>query len=305
MLVEKPVPEDQQAQDETNSIQRDEEGGKGVAPEFGHKIRELRRQYNLLVEDYPVNLGKAISKKQRERERLKDPVLAYGEITFDLIGLSLRTIREDYDGLLEGDQVFYDLGSGVGKAVFATLLLHTWKRCVGVEVLSGLYDASLELADRWRKMQDSIDDDVYSAEQKRTELHFLCENFSRKEFSMEDATLGFANSTCFDENLMIQIAAKADQMREGTFFITATKRLPSLSWELLERDKYKMSWGEAEVFLHRKKPDDWQEAQLRAEENKKAEEEEELERVRKEAEEAENEDEDLLKPSDGIEFPPQ
>ena len=73
VLVEKAMPEGQQAQDEITSVHGDEEG-QPLASAFGLKIRELRRQYNLLVEDFPVNLGKAISKKQRERESLKDPV---------------------------------------------------------------------------------------------------------------------------------------------------------------------------------------------------------------------------------------
>ena len=282
---------------------KDEKMEEPVDSEFALKMRELRRLYDLLLEDYPVNLGKAISKKQRER--LKDPVLAYGEVKLNVIALSIRTIKEEYEGLEEGNQIFYDLGSGVGKAVFAATLLNTWKRCVGVEVLSGLFNASLEIADRWKKMQESIDDDVYSAEQKRTEIDFLHQDVASKEFTMSDGTLGFANSTCFDENLMIQIAAKADKMKGGSFFITVTKRLPSLSWEVLEKEKHKMSWGEALVFIHRKKPDDWQETRLKMEEKKKAEEEEEEERLRQEAEDAENEDEDLLKPSDGIEFPPE
>jgi hypothetical protein len=273
---------------------------------FAFKMKEIRRLFNLLLEDYPVNLGKSISKKQRERERLKEPMLAYGEMTLDGFASLLRTICEEYDGLQGEHQVFCDIGSGTGKPCFAAALLHTWKRCTGVEILSGLHGASLEVADRWRKMMESVEDDIMSPEQRRVEMEFLHMDAKSEAFSMADCTLGLANSTCFDEELMIYMAAKADQMKGGSFFITVTKRLPSLSWDVLDQEKIKMSWGEANVFLHRRKPEDWQEQQLKAEEAKKKEEEEEEERIRQAAEDAENSDEDLLaRDGDGITTPPQ
>ena len=256
----------------------------------GHQ-KELHRLYNSLLEDYPVNLGKAISKKQREREQLKDTALVYGEIKYNFMALIFRVIKDDYDGLQRNGGIFYDLGSGTGKPVFAAALLHSFERVVGIETLSQLHTASLEITDHWRKLTDSLDDDIMSAEQKRCVVEFINDDIKNPEFSMADATIGFANSTCYDEELMINIAAKADEMVAGSFFITVTKRLPSLQWDLLETERYKMSWGEANVFLHRKKDDDWQEQQLDAEKRQKEEEEEE-ERRRIEAQESSDDDDD-------------
>ena len=260
--------------------------------QHGHRNKELHRLYTTLLEDYPVNLGKAISKKQREREHLKDPTLVYGEIKYNFMALMFRVMKDDYDGLQKAGGVFYDLGSGTGKPVFAAAILHTFERCVGVEKLSQLYTASLEITDHWRKLTDSVDDDIMSAEQKRCMIEFINDDIKNPEFSMSDATVGFANSTCYDEELMIHIASKADEMVAGSFFITVTKRLPSLQWDLLEMERYKMSWGEANVFLHRKKDDDWQEQQLEAEARQKEEEEEE-ERARKEAEQSSGDEEEV------------
>ena len=256
----------------------------------GHQ-KELHRLHNSLLEDYPVNLGKAISKKQREREQLKDTALVYGEIKYNFMALIFRVIKDDYDGLQRNGGIFYDLGSGTGKPVFAAALLHPFERVVGIETLSQLHTASLEITDHWRKLTDSLDDDIMSAEQKRCVVEFINDDIKNPEFSMADATIGFANSTCYDEELMINIAAKADEMVAGSFFITVTKRLPSLQWDLLETERYKMSWGEANVFLHRKKDDDWQEQQLDAEKRQKEEEEEE-ERRRIEAQESSEDDDD-------------
>jgi len=41
-----------------------------------------------------------------------------------------------------------------------------------------------------------------------------------------DATVVFANSTCFDDNLMRRLASAATALKKGTIFITLTKRLP-------------------------------------------------------------------------------
>jgi hypothetical protein len=41
-------------------------------------------------------------------------------------------------------------------------------------------------------------------------------------------------------------------MKKGSFFITMTKRLPSSEFEILEYEMYRMSWGEATVFISQK-----------------------------------------------------
>ena len=62
----------------------------------------------------------------------------------------------------------------------------------------------------------------------------------------------FMNSTCFDEPLMLELAAVGDNMRVGSFAITFTKRLPSAKWEVCESEVHVMSWGTATVFIHKK-----------------------------------------------------
>ena len=41
----------------------------------------------------------------------------------------------------------------------------------------------------------------------------------------------------------------------GSFFITLTKRLPSLDFVLLEYEMHQMSWGEATIFIMQKQTD--------------------------------------------------
>lgn len=44
----------------------------------------------------------------------------------------------------------------------------------------------------------------------------------------------------------------AAEMKPGSIFVTFTKGLTSDAFEVLERKRYKMSWGPATVFIHRR-----------------------------------------------------
>lgn len=67
-----------------------------------------------------------------------------------------------------------------------------------------------------------------------------------------DADVVFINSTCYDDALMNKIGALAAGMKKGAFFISLTKRLPGPDFIVLEFELYKMSWGEATIFIMQK-----------------------------------------------------
>jgi hypothetical protein len=45
--------------------------------------------------------------------------------------------------------VFYDLGSGTGKALFAARLTQDFSRCIGVELLESLHGAAVNVVNRF------------------------------------------------------------------------------------------------------------------------------------------------------------
>lgn len=65
-------------------------------------------------------------------------------------------------------------------------------------------------------------------------------------------------------------------MKKGSFFISLTRRLPSSEFQLLEYDMYRMSWGEATVFILQKTTERGEDASDAEEEEDDEEEEEEL-----------------------------
>jgi hypothetical protein len=93
------------------------------------------------------------------------------------------------------------------------------------------------------------------------------------ELNWEDADLVLANSTCFDQSLLSQIAKQCSKLKKGAWMFTLTKKLPSaeldfsisddeellkettnqeLEWECVLSVKREMSWGLATVHIQRK-----------------------------------------------------
>ena len=73
------------------------------------------------------------------------------------------------------------------------------------------------------------------------------------EIDWSRAGLIFANSTCFSREMMERIAIAP--VRPGTLAITFTKSFDSDLWDVLESRRKNMSWGDATVFISRRKDD--------------------------------------------------
>ena len=120
-------------------------------------VLELKEVYDATTQAFPVTLGKSVSKKEREdRQLAKDATLIYGEFIYETLGLILEKIKKFYGKPNKGSSgsvgflqrpggIFYDLGSGTGKAVIAAAILHNFDVCYGIEILEGLYSTSLDV----------------------------------------------------------------------------------------------------------------------------------------------------------------
>ena len=251
------------------------------------ELKGLRSVYDETAEDHPPVVGKAISKRQREEAGMLQEFLVYGEVGFLPVFESIWRIKLRYGGLdTPGRHTFYDLGCGTGKPCIAAVLAHGFASLNGVEILDGLFKASLEVKAKWdvavanackgkgggdrgsgeagagggggggggagNGSQDGANSQKAWEARSRAKVKFAHGDFTADSFSVSDVDVCFANSTCYTKEIMASLAEKAEVMRPGSFFITLTKRLPSTSWEILERTKYRMSWGTGTVYIHRK-----------------------------------------------------
>lgn len=72
------------------------------------------------------------------------------------------------------------------------------------------------------------------------------------DFDWSNGDVVFANSTCFSDELMAELSQQAEKLKSGAIVVTFTKGMTSKAFEVLERKRYRMSWGPATVYIHRR-----------------------------------------------------
>lgn len=133
------------------------------------------------------------------------------------------------------DRVFVDLGSGVGRLVFAAAALHpNWKMARGIEVLPTIHNAAMETLEKCGSQltfqNEVVDQDERSSSSslQLSPIEFLCASFDDPEVQLGDADCIFVFSTCMSSQLMETIAQSIGrQCRPGTVVITIDSEIPT------------------------------------------------------------------------------
>lgn len=175
--------------------------------------------------------GRQISLNERERFTTQDSSFVYGEI----IPLSFAQLLESLSP--HPEDVFYDLGSGVGKAVLCAALFFEWRKCCGVELMPGLHECSQSL--------------LAELPARPFPVEFLREDFLQVDLS--DASVIFLHATTFAPTLWENLKKKLYALKSGTRLIVVTKRLDESVFELISEWIVRMSWGESSAFIYRKR----------------------------------------------------
>ena len=199
--------------------------------------------YNELFADTTLEVGKKLSKEERDRKCLDEKSLIYGEVDYHSFYRVLRKINPKPGG------IFYDLGSGTAKAVLAARFTRDFTTCIGIEILQGLHDQGIKVVDKYNEDFRKF---LWAGNNQHAQVY----EGSFLNFPWTDGDVVFANSTCFDDELMKDMSDMAEAMKPGAIFVTFTKGLMSKKFEVLERKRHKMSWGPATVFIHRRLNED-------------------------------------------------
>tara|TARA_B100000405_G_scaffold275629_1_gene217082 strand:- start:3389 stop:3958 length:570 start_codon:yes stop_codon:yes gene_type:complete len=174
--------------------------------------------------------------------------LVYGEFGF----MSLVALFRKYSDQIPRRAVVADLGSGVGRPLFAAACLRPdIARCVGVEKLRGLH----ELAGELRALYDAELAPVLGAHPPRVELH-------RGDFlggvEWRGADVVLVNSAIFRDELFDATEARAAEvLTPGALVVTLRRGFRDCGhegacWELLEATERRQSWGMSTVYVHRR-----------------------------------------------------
>ncbi len=183
--------------------------------------------------------GYALSSSGRSRlGHASDPAFTYGEVTPSSVSRMLGQVQ------VQPGEVFYDLGSGTGKAVLFAAILGGVAKATGVELVEDLYLAAERVRERYEAgVRDTLP--------HRAEVAFRRGDMLEQDLS--DADIVFTHSTCFDDTLMLRLAEKLSGLRTGARVITVTKSLPSPDFELIGHELHPLAWGEATLYYHRRR----------------------------------------------------
>lgn len=206
--------------------------------------------FKSIVQDFPEDLGKKASDSEiltRDLGSIPESTLTYGEIDFISLGEIFETIKNRFNAL-PPNGVFYDLGSGTGKGVIAAALLGNFEYCRGIELLGSLFDISKQMKTKFEEMRNTIELDYAHLIDKIPEIEFCCADIFNTDWT--DASVFLANSTCFSQSMMNDIAEV--KVKPGTVAISLTQRIPGPKWIMLESIKKGMSWGYATVNIQRR-----------------------------------------------------
>lgn len=194
------------------------------------------RIFNKLYEN--VNAFR-VSLDERKTKNLQDEAYVYGEVTF----YNFVKILEQAN-IKPGD-VFYDLGSGGGKAVFIASLVFDLAKSYGVEKLTDLYDLSKNLLSKLGSMPEL----PHLLPTKKLNIEFIHDDFMRVDMSNADVI--FINATCYHGDYWQDIIAKFRKLKVGTRIIMTSQRIEELGgFEEKYQGIYLMTWGLSHVSIY-------------------------------------------------------
>ncbi|MEX0940683.1 MAG: hypothetical protein WDZ41_04955 [Candidatus Babeliales bacterium] len=161
----------------------------------------------------------------------------YGEITDKGVQILIDDLK------LTKQDIFYDLGSGVGRMVTKVYLDSPVKKSVGIELSDSRHKQALHI----KKMLEKKD-----KLEKNRALQFKKENILKSD--IDDATVIYLASTCMSDEFMQQITDKLATLKKGLRVLTLRKLPEHQSFQLVKKYKIPMTWSKSvDVHLYKLK----------------------------------------------------
>jgi hypothetical protein len=196
------------------------------------KLQEHSQAFYLLYQNVD---GFILSHQARQKQDAVEYV--YGEIEFFSF-IALLSLAQP-----NTTTVFYDLGSGIGKAVLACAMVYPVHKSVGVEFLPELYNSACTQTKKLIKIPNYTD--------AAKKIEFILGNFL--EVSLQDATFIFINATTFIGSIWENLCSRLDSLPQLITVITTGKALISHNFLVIKSTKLQMSWGVVYAYIHIRK----------------------------------------------------
>ncbi|MFA6037722.1 MAG: hypothetical protein WC748_06370 [Legionellales bacterium] len=172
--------------------------------------------------------GFNLAKQGRADQQLFSYEYIYGEINYK----SFIKLLDQCE--INKESIFYDLGSGVGKAVVCAALLYDFKKTCGIEQLELLHNSAISI------QQSEL--------LKNKTIHFIQADLLTSDWS--EANIIFINASAFIADFWQNILEKLKQLKPGTQIIIISKLLPSDHFAMHYSDFLPMSCGIVRVGIY-------------------------------------------------------
>jgi SAM-dependent methyltransferase len=185
--------------------------------------------------------GHTISRSAQKKTGIYLQSFTYGEVTYRGFYEILRLINP------HPDEIFYDLGSGTGKAVFITSLLTPCKKSIGIEILKDLYLTSEKIKEHYTH-QYLPTLPPYKQTQK---IEFHHADFTKYDYT--DGDIIFMNSIAFSYEFDDVFTEKLQHLKKGTRIILLGEPLELPHFTVIAQNKHVFSWDHVNTVIYIKK----------------------------------------------------
>ena len=190
--------------------------------------KNIRRLYKDI--DGHIDLGQ----KEKEKIRIARSSAVYGEITPAAAEKLIEYIN------FKPKDVFYDLGSGVGKLIIQAALLGGPKKLVGIELSSS----------RHKMAQTVLKQAQEEKLLKAKNVEFICGDILKR--SLDEATVIYTCSTAFPGPFFNKVVNRIAQLKPGTLFISLDEAKPNKRLEAVDVLRLDMTWKRrSPVYVYR------------------------------------------------------
>ena len=202
----------------------------------------IEKKAHILEELYKKVHAKSSSLRYRLLHLIQDKEFIYGEIDF----LSFYTILERTSP--SNQDVFYDLGSGSGKAALSAALFFNVNKSVGVELLPPLYEQSNTLLKKAiQRFQQKDIEKIYLPQMDR--IQFINDSFLHYDFG--DADIIYVAATCLTDTTWNELISKMARLKPGSRIIVATRMIHHEQFESIYQGIELMSWGLCPIRIYK------------------------------------------------------
>ena len=120
----------------------------------------------------------------------------------------------------------YDLGSGDGLVCITAAMLFPFTKVTGYEILPSLVTFSQQRAEEYKALAAGLGDTIDTVDFQLKDC---------RDADWSDGRVVFANSPCFDPELMGVLGDRAQQLNSGALFISLGQSLNSAHLELIDQ----------------------------------------------------------------------